>query len=448
MAKPGDQFTDPDGNEYRYESMLGDGGQAVVWKIRRLSDGKEAALKLFKIAPTGQELTRQIERLRRVCDVARQIAESLPEAQICFPLMIYNRRGEFGVLMELAAGRALTDSSLLVNPLRQPEKYISQALSSVVTGEHQYWHFLLAGFHLSRAVAVIHRHGMTHCDLSLANVFVNPADGRVSIIDCDNLACGGYLPVKVVGTPGFRAPELILDQSTPPSPESDRHSLAVLLFCLAMFRHPLVGNTGANWNPSFKTENEAFGTKAVFTDHPKIKTNRFKNGLPFEALPTYLRSLFTDSFTDGLHDPKKRPQSMVWARELWRALENMTVCTHCKQRFFVTDSNASCLFCGAKNPRRRWRLCLNNGRDLLAEPGRKLYEHHLRDMEFKFQTPLAELKLREGEMVIKNLCPETWKVRLTSGGVLPCETGKAFRFKGVTAVDFGRGRFGRIERVQ
>jgi DNA-binding helix-hairpin-helix protein with protein kinase domain len=447
MPNANAKFTSADGHTYRYESELGVGGQAVVWRVTRLPDGKAMALKLFTAAPTGSDRLRQEERLKRVCEVAQAIAESLPDAQVCFPRAIHNERGEFGVLMEVASGKALTDSSLLVNPLDQPEAYISQALRGILSSGVQYFHFLLAAFHLSRALGVVHSHGMTHCDLSLANVFIDPIDGRISLIDCDNLACGGYLPVKVAGTPGFRAPELIGSTQALPSPETDRYSLAVLVFYLALLRHPLIGNTGNNWNPSFKTEDEAFGAKAVFTDHPKVKANRFKGGLPFETLPSSLRNLFVHTFSAGLTTPAERPTARTWARELWQALECMTVCTRCSQRFFLTDSAATCVFCGSTNRRQRWQLCFSNGQQMLAEPGRKLYEHHIKGQEYVFNTPLGELKLKGGDLVAKNMSGNVWRLHLQNGTQLQCNTGYAFRFEGIAMIDFGTGRSARVQKV-
>jgi DNA-binding helix-hairpin-helix protein with protein kinase domain len=435
-----------EGDEYRCDSILGYGGQATVWKVKRVADGQLMALKLFNKAPTGRGLDKHVERLLRVCKAAREVAEALPEAQVCFPRAIYREKGAFGVLMELASGVSLTHSSLFCNPQDQPETYCSPALRAVQVGELQYWHFLLAAFHLSHAIAVIHRYGMTHCDLSLGNVSIDPSNGRICLIDCDNLACGNYMPANVYGTPGFRAPELI-NSSLSPSPNTDQHPLAVLLYYLAMFRHPLLGSNH-KVNPAYpENESSIFGAGAIFSDHPKIKSNRFKYGLPFETLPTFLQSLFIDCFVSGLQEPTRRPQSMVWARAFWQALENMTICTRCKQRFFLTDRDASCLFCGERNPRQRWRFRFNNGRHLLAEPGRKLYEHHLRDMEFRFQTPLAEVRMLKGDTAIKNLSTDPWKMRLASGGMLICNPGQAFRFNGVSTVEFGQGRSAIIEQV-
>lgn len=441
MPTPNSRFTAADGNEYRFDAELGTGGQAVVWKVTRVAGGQSMALKLFKKPPTGADLTKQQDRLKRVIEISQQIAESLPQSLVCYPRAIHASSGEFGVLMELAAGKPLDHSSLLVNPHNQPQKFVSNALLGVAQRKEKYHHFLLSGFHLCRALRVIHRYGMTHCDLSLGNIFFEANDGRVSLIDCDNLACGdNYLPAKVAGTPGFRAPELITSSNPTPRPETDLHSLATLLFYLLMFRHPLIGNTGDNWNPSFKTEDEAFGKRAVFTDHPTVNKNRFDGGLPFASLPKGLRDLFIVAFTDGLTDPSRRPTAAAWAQEIWKALECMAECSRCRQRYFISDRDFSCLFCGAKNPAKRWRLRFSNGRKMLAAHGRKLYEHHLENAEFQFQRPMAELKEAERGMTLKNLSEHTWTVHLSSGVAKQCARGFAFQFEGVKHFDFPHGR--------
>ncbi|RYD82605.1 MAG: hypothetical protein EOP84_09155, partial [Verrucomicrobiaceae bacterium] len=254
------KFTAADGHEYRYDSELGTGGQAVVWKVTRLKDAQAMALKLFRNPPCGGALTKQQDRLKQVIKISQEIAGALPQSVICYPRAIHTSGREFGVLMELATGKPLDHASLLVNPHDQSQNFVSNALRGVADRRTKYHHFLLAGFHLCRALRLVHRHGMTHCDLSLGNVFFSPENGSVSLIDCDNLACGeNYLPAKVAGTPGFRAPELITAPNFTPRIETDLHSLAVLLFYLLMFRHPLIGNTGPDWNISFKEEEEAFG---------------------------------------------------------------------------------------------------------------------------------------------------------------------------------------------
>lgn len=229
MSIPNTNFITDDGQEYRYDKRLGEGGQAEVWQVTRLADEYKMAIKLFTKPNNAAWLLQQQKRLTIIIDIAKTIAKTLPQSQVCFPLTIHNSDGDFGVLMELASGKPLDNRTLLTNPYDQPNHFVSEALRAVIENKEKYHHFILAGYYLARAMRNIHRYGMTHCDLSLGNVFFNSEDGGICLIDCDNLACGkDFLPVKVAGTPGFRAPELITAEFPEPSPETDCHSLAVV----------------------------------------------------------------------------------------------------------------------------------------------------------------------------------------------------------------------------
>lgn len=451
MPIPNSILTDMDGQKYRLECELGTGGQAVVWRAMRLADSRQMAIKLFFKIPPAQQRNAQVARLNRVIEKARQIAESLSDAQVCFPRAVISSSSEFGVIMELAVGKPLSDSSLIdCGSHDQQDKYVSNALRAALMGRLKHWHLLLAAFHLARAVNVIHKHGMTHCDLSLGNVFVDPDTGSVSLIDCDNLACLGFLPPTIRGTPGFRAPELIRDDAHQMSAQTDAHSLAVLIFQLIMLRHPLIGRRTPNPNPPEDRDREdaAFGAGAFFTDDPKKHTNKFSDGLPFAALPRFLRELFYAAFVNGLSDPSQRPSAGRWARDLWQSLECMTECAQCRQRFFLSDSDAVCLFCKATNRRQRWWLVFDNGRRMLAEPGRKLYEHHLLDREFQFTKGLAQIQFTpQRDTWMMNLGSATWNLRTEKNGMTLCPPERAFPFNGVKAVEFGHGRTAEIQKV-
>lgn len=219
-----------------------------------------------------------------------------------------------------------------------------------------------------------------------------------------------------------------------------------ILFYLVLFRHPFIGNIDENFDLLDQTEYEAFGTKAIFTDHPVNKSNSFTGGIPFARLPKSLQGLFNKAFTDGLLTPAQRPIAAAWCREFWNAFECMAECSNCRQRFFISNLDASCPFCGKANPGQRWRLRFSNGRKMLAAHGRKLYEHHLANADLEFQHPMALLEETARGMQIKNLSSDTWSVHLASGLRRQCGHNFAFRFEGVTAFDFSHGRVF-IERV-
>lgn len=49
-----------DGQRYRLEEVLGEGGQAVVWRAARLSDGRWVAVKVMKYLERAGQKTREI----------------------------------------------------------------------------------------------------------------------------------------------------------------------------------------------------------------------------------------------------------------------------------------------------------------------------------------------------------------------------------------------------
>ncbi len=87
----------------------------------------------------------------------------------------------------------------------------------------------------------VHAGGFSYKDISDANIVINPDNGKILILDNDNitpnLQSGG-----VKGTPKFMAPELVSGQINRPCRTTDLYSLAVLLFELLMVEHPLEGN--------------------------------------------------------------------------------------------------------------------------------------------------------------------------------------------------------------
>jgi predicted Ser/Thr protein kinase len=95
---------------------------------------------------------------------------------------------------------------------------------------------------VASGLAELHRAGLIHGDLKPSNILVD-RDGRIRIVDfglarasgprADGRFCGG--------TPGFSAPELF-DQATSPGPEADVWSLGALLYLAMTGRPPFRGN--------------------------------------------------------------------------------------------------------------------------------------------------------------------------------------------------------------
>ena len=95
---------------------------------------------------------------------------------------------------------------------------------------------------LSFSFLRLHARGLCYRDISFGNVFFDPSNGDVLICDNDNVGIDNGTG-RVLGTPYFMAPEVVSDTTyrTLPNTDTDRHSLAVLLFYSLFLGHPLEG---------------------------------------------------------------------------------------------------------------------------------------------------------------------------------------------------------------
>lgn len=274
---------------------------------------------------------------------------------------------------------------------------------------------LLMAIRLARAVARLHGSGLAHSDLSPNNIMVNPEKGTVNLIDLDGLVVPGFLPPQVLGTPGYIAPETLAG-TAPPSTATDRHALAVLLYQLLLFRHPLRGPKKYADDPD-EDERLAMGGTAVFVDHPSDRSNRPKSGFwPTQLLGESLSKLFLRSFVQGLSDPTVRPTAGEWETALVRLSDRVVGCVghECHEKYFpVAEGRAvTCPWCntpfavGAGVPVLRLYANLGQGQFqpepdwwIAGYPGRTLHAWHChRGVEPK---PNADLTVK-GQIAMEN----------------------------------------------
>jgi len=247
---------------------------------------------------------------------------------------------------------------------------------------------------LSRAMRRLHQLGLCHSDLSHKNCLVDPVTGQLRLIDLDCLVVPGILPPQVFGTTGFMAPEIIT-ASARPSIATDLHSLAVLVYQILLFRHPLKG-------PKFhSTDTEeddrlAYGHEALYIEHPRDRSNRPRQTfVDSSVLGPRFQSLMQQAFISGLHQPTERPQAGKWEEALVRIQDRILPCLNrdCELKYFafLEGGRLACPWC--KTP---WRAISTlatldlyrpvSGRQgqyvqddysIVAHPDRHLYEWHI-----------------------------------------------------------------------
>ncbi len=205
---------------------------------------------------------------------------------------------------------------------------------------------------LARAVRRLHFAGLAHSDLSDNNVLIDPASGKMIIIDIDSITVPPIFPPLVQGTPGYIAPE-VLANKTFANIRTDQHALTVLIYEYLLNRHPLRGRQVHSLSSVEEDERLSMGKKALFIEHPENSSNSPIETLkiPVTVLGSALTTLFYKAFVSGLHAPYKRPTAYQWEKALIKTWHLLYPCSNqnCKQQWFVVIKKPKkivCPFCG------------------------------------------------------------------------------------------------------
>ncbi|HUJ67248.1 MAG TPA: hypothetical protein VLX59_17005 [Acidimicrobiales bacterium] len=214
---------------------------------------------------------------------------------------------------------------------------------------------------VARAVRRLHFKGLCHSDLSGNNVLANPHDGRAYVIDCDGLVVPGQSIARPVvdGTSGWMAPELVAQEVTDPSVDTEKHALSVLIYETLLLRHPLRGRKVFDPRDHDRDESLRMGRQATFIEHPTDRSNRPQR-LPYgyHLLGSAVGRLIERAFVMGLRNPRERPTPAEWERDLCRLVDTLVPCINpaCSFGSFplselgAEQRRVTCPWCGTAMP--------------------------------------------------------------------------------------------------
>ena len=410
----------------KVERQLGGGTQGVVYAASM--GAQRLALKWY-----WPSYLRVDPKLRQ--RLASLIAIGPPGDQFVWPMDLVEQAGTagFGYVM----------------PLIEPP-FIS--MSAVLTGKADPSFRTLAtvGLGLAQGFLDLHARGLSYCDINFGNIWIDPVNGDIRICDNDNVTGDGSLgPLR--GSPRFMAPEIVRDDSGP-TIATDLHSLAVLLFWMLMMHHPLVGRREAELRfPGPEEDRRIFGTEALFIFDPLDHSNAPIPGeqdmplLYWPLYPGFLRALFVQAFTRGLHDPKGgRVMESAWRRAMGRLRDSIVECTQCGAENFHDPhpeavNGAPCWQCGT--PRAPYLLLQLKRSEIAVAPHAILYPHHLLPgREFDFSAPLARVEAhptQPGLFGLYNGMGESWTVTVANGKSASVPDGKRVQLDPDMRIDFG-----------
>ncbi|WP_340540386.1 protein kinase domain-containing protein [Nocardioides sp. GXZ039] len=385
----------------RVVSLLGQGGQGYVFEVQRAS-GEPLALKWYR--PESATTTQFHEIL--------QLVEfGSPHERFLWPLSMARSGGHegFGYVMNLRDQRYLELSYLLSN-LDRDGNTLDVSFASTIELCRQ----------LSFSFLRLHARGLCYRDISFGNVFFDPGNGDVLICDNDNVGVDDGTG-RVLGTPYFMAPEVVSDltYNTLPSTDTDRHSLAVLLFYSLFLGHPLEGAYTDAGLRDAQWLTRHFGTDAIFCMHPDDARNRPAAIVEqyWSIYPRFIRDLFTQAFVEGLSRPSARVTEGQWIKAFDRLRDGMVSCARCGTTNFwdPTEHARPCRSCST--PITPPYVMQIGRRTLAVSPLLTLRNDHLTS-GIDDPTVLGQVRQHPQEPArwgLRNVSPAAWMVTYLDG---------------------------------
>ena len=190
---------------------------------------------------------------------------------------------------------------------------------------------------MCRSYRALHRTGYCYRDISAGNLLFDPQSGEILICDNDNIGVNRQSKCQVWGTIEYMAPELIRGEAAP-STETDLHSLAVFLFLLWVWHHPMHGKMEYEiraWD--LPAKKKVYGTTPVFVFHPTDNRNELPNDPDYATArkrwnycPGVLQEYFLEAFMTGLVNPASRVSESRWESLFLQLADNIIPCPACQ----------------------------------------------------------------------------------------------------------------------
>lgn len=313
------------GGSLTVKEEIGEGGQGYVYKVEHDS-GKEYALKWYK-SPDDWMFS-NIEKL---------IAKGAPSEDFIWPKMLTKKRnGYFGYVMDLRSGeyKDIIKGKMVVD-FNQFNDSVLRRISVAIK--------------ICEALNKIHANGLCFHDINDGGFFINPANGKVLICDCDNVTPEGEAS-RIDGKMRYMAPEIVMGINQP-SKRTDYFSLSVILFLLLYGNHPFEGSKALSY-PAFvaSVEKEIYGQNAIFVCDPLNNNNRPVKNIHTNILKYWgfyaksLNNAFIRAFSrDAIMDQQCRMRDTEWITTLCSARDLLVRCSNCGEETFARKDG--CYFC-------------------------------------------------------------------------------------------------------
>lgn len=301
------------------KQKLGEGGQGAVYLV-------EGAYGSYALKWYNREQATEEQR-KAIRDLAQAGApRGAAGKRFIWPLDLVTATGttQFGYLMQLIDTRRFAELGEVWARLKPRPSFT--ALCEI-------------SYQVANSYRTLHLSGYCYRDISAGNLMFDPVTGEVLICDNDNVGINRQSTCQVLGTMEYMAPEIIRGEASP-STESDLHSLAVLLFQLWTWHHPMQGRLEHQvrcWD--LPAKRRVYGERPIFIFDPHDKHNRLSHDytavrILWALCPKPLQEQFTRAFTIGLKEPAQRVTEGEWQRLFLQLKDGILPCRGCKAENF------------------------------------------------------------------------------------------------------------------
>lgn len=197
-------------------------------------------------------------------------------------------------------------------------------------------------YQLANSYRALHLSGHCYRDISAGNLMLDPLAGDILICDNDNVGVNRQSRCQVWGTMEYMAPELIREEADP-STQTDLHALAILLFYLWVWHHPLHGEMEYRFHCwDIPAKKKVYGETPVFVFDSRDLSNQLPQDPDYAIArerwawcPEELREMFTRAFSEGLKDPDRRVTEGEWQGLFSQIKDRIVSCPRCRAENFT-----------------------------------------------------------------------------------------------------------------
>ena len=357
--------------------------------------------------------------------------------------MVEDTSGGFGYLMDVIPSNFVSMVDLLNKCKRKVSPDGSTVIKELVAFK-SIETMLVAAVNIINSFKLLHRSGKCYKDLNDGGLYFDTETGDILVCDCDNIApdrCG-----TSIGKPGYMAPELVRHTGKS-SMDTDKHSLAVILFKLLFKDDPLRGKrVYEKVTLTGSVELDVYGDNPLFIMDPDDDSNRPVRGINDNVLrfwdiyPEYVRNEFIQTFGPGLKDPSRRTIPQQWFKVMSRLLTETITCPCGRPVHFLGKEvhefdSYSCPRCGLVSP-----IFEVGGLDMVMCKGAKIRAYQSTDSDDPIVTgEVVENTKRPGMMGVKNLSSRLWIASYDDGRRKELTENSGTILSDDLRIDFGSG---------